>query len=62
MADRELDGVVLGAGFAGMYILHPLREIGLRARVLEAGSDVGGTWYWYHYPAGWWKLNSKRAC
>jgi cation diffusion facilitator CzcD-associated flavoprotein CzcO len=50
MADRELDVVVVGAGFAGMYMLHRLRAIGLRARVLEAGSDVGGTWYWNRYP------------
>jgi cation diffusion facilitator CzcD-associated flavoprotein CzcO len=49
-ADRAFDVVVVGAGFAGMYMLHRLRAIGLRARVLEAGSDVGGTWYWNRYP------------
>ena len=44
------DAVVVGAGFAGMYMLHRLRELGLKVRVFEAGSDVGGTWYWNRYP------------
>ena len=44
------DAVVVGAGFAGMYMLHRLRGAGFRARVIEAGSDVGGTWYWNRYP------------
>ena len=38
--------IVIGAGFAGMYTLHRLRNLGLRVRVLEAGDGVGGTWYW----------------
>ena len=46
----EVDAVVVGAGFAGMYMLHKLREIGLTARVFEAGDGVGGTWYWNRYP------------
>ncbi len=46
----DCDAVIVGAGFAGMYMLHKLRELGLTARVLEAGSDVGGTWYWNRYP------------
>ena len=45
-----LDAVVVGAGFAGMYMLHKLRELGLTARVYEAGTGVGGTWYWNRYP------------
>ena len=45
-----VDAVVVGAGFAGMYMLHRLRQVGLTARVIEAGSDVGGTWYWNRYP------------
>jgi cyclohexanone monooxygenase len=45
-----LDVVVVGGGFAGMYALHRLRGEGLRVRVLEAGTDVGGTWYWNRYP------------
>ena len=44
------DAVVVGAGFAGMYMLHRLRGIGLNARVFEAGGGVGGTWYWNRYP------------
>ncbi len=44
------DAVIIGAGFAGMYMLHRLRGLGLAARVLEAGGDVGGTWYWNRYP------------
>ena len=47
---RSFDAIVVGAGFAGMYLLHRLRTLGLTARVLEAGSDVGGTWYWNRYP------------
>ena len=46
----ELDVIVVGAGFGGMYALHRMRGMGLRVRVLEAGSDVGGTWYWNRYP------------
>src|SRR3954452_12189835 len=44
------DVVVVGAGFAGMYLLHRLRGLGLSVRVYEQGSDVGGTWYWNRYP------------
>ena len=44
------DAVVVGAGFGGMYMLHNLRKHGFSARVFEAGSDVGGTWYWNRYP------------
>ena len=47
----RLDAVIIGAGFAGLYQLHRLRdELGLEARVLEAGGGVGGTWYWNRYP------------
>ncbi len=44
------DAVIVGAGFAGLYMLHRLRGLGLSARVYEAGSGVGGTWYWNRYP------------
>jgi cation diffusion facilitator CzcD-associated flavoprotein CzcO len=44
------DAVIVGAGFAGMYMLHRLRGTGLSVRVFEAGSGVGGTWYWNRYP------------
>jgi cyclohexanone monooxygenase len=50
MGARELDVVVVGAGFAGIYMLHRLRRMGLSVRVVEAGSGVGGTWYWNRYP------------
>jgi cyclohexanone monooxygenase len=46
----NFDAVVVGAGWAGMYMLIRLRELGLSARVFEAGSGVGGTWYWNRYP------------
>jgi cyclohexanone monooxygenase len=45
-----VDVIVVGAGFAGMYMLHRLRGLGMSARVFEAGSGVGGTWYWNRYP------------
>ena len=47
---NEFDAVVIGAGVSGMYMLHRLRQLGLRALVLEAGTGVGGTWYWNRYP------------
>ncbi|MEQ1547695.1 MAG: NAD(P)/FAD-dependent oxidoreductase [Chakrabartia sp.] len=47
---QQLDAVIVGAGFAGMYMLHRLRGLGLNARVIEAGAGVGGTWYWNRYP------------
>jgi cation diffusion facilitator CzcD-associated flavoprotein CzcO len=49
-AASQFDAVVIGAGFAGMYMLYRLRELGLSARVYEAGDGVGGTWYWNRYP------------
>ena len=47
---RTLEVVIVGAGFAGMYMLHRLRELGVSTRVYETGSGVGGTWYWNRYP------------
>src|SRR6188472_3565763 len=46
----NVDVVIVGAGFAGMYMLHRLRGLGMSARVYERGSGVGGTWYWNRYP------------
>src|SRR5439155_447682 len=46
----EVDAVIVGAGFAGLYMLHRARALGLSARVFEAGDGVGGTWYWNRYP------------
>jgi cyclohexanone monooxygenase len=48
--DASFDAVVVGAGFAGMYMLHRLCGLGFTARVYEAGGGVGGTWYWNRYP------------
>ena len=50
VASYEYDVVVVGAGFAGMYMLHRLRQQGMTARVYEQGDGVGGTWYWNRYP------------
>ena len=54
MSDRrntpDCDAVIVGAGFAGMCMLYKLRKLGFTARVYEAGSNVGGTWYWNRYP------------
>jgi len=51
MPDQDnLDAIIVGAGLAGLYQLYRLRELGLRALVIEAGDDVGGTWYWNRYP------------
>jgi cyclohexanone monooxygenase len=47
---ESYDVVVVGAGFAGMYMLHKLRGQGFSVRVYEQGGDVGGTWYWNRYP------------
>ncbi|WP_024517297.1 NAD(P)/FAD-dependent oxidoreductase [Bradyrhizobium sp. Tv2a-2] len=47
---ERYDVVVVGAGFAGMYMLHRLRDLGFSVRVYEQGGGVGGTWYWNRYP------------
>jgi cation diffusion facilitator CzcD-associated flavoprotein CzcO/acetyl esterase/lipase len=46
----QVDVVVVGAGFAGLYMLHRLRDAGFSARAFDEASDVGGTWYWNRYP------------
>jgi len=46
----DYDAIIIGAGISGLYQLLRLRELGLRVRVLEAGTGVGGTWYWNRYP------------
>ncbi|WP_441279442.1 flavin-containing monooxygenase [Tardiphaga sp. 172_B4_N1_3] len=48
--NARIDVVVVGAGFAGLYLLHKLRGLGLHVKVFEQGGDVGGTWYWNRYP------------
>src|SRR5260370_9094460 len=49
-AATDLDAIIIGAGVSGLYQLYQLRELGLKARVFETGSGVGGTWYWNRYP------------
>jgi cyclohexanone monooxygenase len=46
----ELDAIVVGGGLAGIYALYRLRKLGLKARAYEAGSGIGGTWFWNRYP------------
>ena len=48
--DGRCDVVIVGAGFGGIYLLHRLRALGMTARVFEAATGVGGTWYWNRYP------------
>jgi cyclohexanone monooxygenase len=47
---KQIDVVIVGAGFGGMYMLHRLRGLGLSAIVFDVASGVGGTWYWNRYP------------
>jgi cation diffusion facilitator CzcD-associated flavoprotein CzcO len=47
---KQVDVVVVGAGFGGMYMLHRLKSAGLNVQVIERGDGVGGTWYWNRYP------------
>ena len=48
--DTHVDALIVGAGFSGLYLLHRLRQAGLSVCAIEAGNDVGGTWYWNRYP------------
>ena len=47
---RQLDVAIVGGGLAGLYAIHRLRGMGLKVRAYEAGSGVGGTWFWNRYP------------
>tara|TARA_B100000427_G_scaffold54073_2_gene41782 strand:+ start:5639 stop:7237 length:1599 start_codon:yes stop_codon:yes gene_type:complete len=47
---KEVDVVVVGAGFAGIYMLYKLKNLGFTSRVIERGDGVGGTWHWNRYP------------
>lgn len=46
----KFDVIIVGAGFSGLFMIYRLREMGISARIIESGSDVGGTWYWNRYP------------
>jgi cyclohexanone monooxygenase len=59
---REFDAVIVGAGFSGLYMLHRLRQLGLSARIYEAGASVGGTWYWNRYPGARVDIESQEYC
>jgi len=48
--EPQQDAVIVGAGFAGLYLVHRLRAMGLRIRAFESGPDIGGTWFWNRYP------------
>jgi cation diffusion facilitator CzcD-associated flavoprotein CzcO len=61
-ARPDVDVAVVGAGFAGLYLLHRLRGLGLRVRVLEQGADVGGTWFWNRYPGARCDIESVDYC
>jgi cation diffusion facilitator CzcD-associated flavoprotein CzcO len=60
---QDFDAVVVGAGFAGMYMLKSLRDqLGLKVRVYEEGEIVGGTWYWNRYPGARCDSDSYTYC
>ena len=60
---KPLDALIIGAGFAGLYQLHCLRDrLGLQAAVLEQGDGVGGTWYWNRYPGARCDSESHGYC
>lgn len=59
---EALDAVIIGAGFAGLYMLIRLRELGLKCAVIEKGDDVGGTWYWNRYPGARCDIDSVDYC
>lgn len=63
MPGTQFDALIIGAGMAGLYQLHCLRDrLGLSVRVLEAGEGVGGTWYWNRYPGARCDSESHSYC
>lgn len=46
----DLDAVIIGGGFAGVYLLYMLRKEGFKAKIVEAGTGLGGIWWWNNYP------------
>jgi cyclohexanone monooxygenase len=61
-SSREVDAVIVGAGFSGLYMLHRLRQLGVSATVFEAGTSVGGTWFWNRYPGARVDIESQEYC
>ena len=49
-ATADFDAIIIGAGVSGLYQLYKLRELGMKVRVFETDTNVGGTWYWNRYP------------
>src|SRR4051812_43820850 len=58
----ELDVLIVGAGFSGLYALYRLRAMGRRAHVIDRGSDVGGVWNWNRYPGARCDIESVDYC
>ena len=56
-ATEDFDAIIVGAGVSGLYQLYKLRELGLKVRVFETGTNVGGTWSWNRYPGA--RFNSE---
>lgn len=48
--EENVDALVVGAGFGGIYQLYSLRKLGLSVKVIDIAADVGGTWFWNRYP------------
>ena len=61
-SSTEVDAVVVGAGFSGLYMLHRLRELGFTTRMFEAADGVGGTWFWNRYPGARCDSESHYYC
>ncbi len=62
MTHKQLDALVVGAGFAGMYMIHLLRNAGFSVQGVERGTGVGGTWYWNRYPGCRCDVESIEYC
>ena len=62
MEKKFVDSLIVGAGFSGMYMLLRMRNRGLNVQVIEAGTDVGGTWYWNRYPGARCDVYSVEYC
>jgi len=60
--ETRCDVLVIGAGFGGLYALHRLTELGFETRAVEAGGNVGGTWYWNRYPGARCDVESIHYC
>src|SRR5438045_8578769 len=58
----RFDVVIVGAGVGGLYAIHRLRKLGLKVRAYEAGSGIGGTWFWNRYPGARCDVDSLEYC